>query len=100
MFLHLVLLNYLINLKIFSYKPENFPYVFNLREFSRLFKGLRGVRKEKVLLGLTIGFNPEIFIIAKWRHECQRFFTYMLIIDKEKDQSKSCIHEISLETLT
>ncbi len=80
--------------------PAKFHYVFNMRELSRIFKGLTGVRKDIVLSGSTLGFKPEIFIIALWRHECERVFVDKLTNNKEKDQVKNYIHEISLETFT
>ena len=71
-----------------------------MRELSRIFKGLTGVRKDIVLSGSTLGFKPEIFIIALWRHECERVFVDKLTNNKEKEQVKNYIHEISLETFT
>ena len=68
--------------------PAKFHYVFNMRELSRIFKGLTGVRKDIVLSGSTLGFKPEIFIIALWRHECERVFVDKLTNNKEKDQVK------------
>lgn len=80
--------------------PAKFHYVFNMRELSRIFKGLTGVRRDIVLSGSTLGFKPEIFLIALWRHECERVFVDKLTNNKEKDQVKNYIHEISLETFT
>jgi dynein heavy chain len=80
--------------------PAKFHYVFNMRELSRIFKGLVGVRRDIVLSGSTLGFKPEIFLIALWRHESERVFVDKLTNNKEKDQVKNYIHEISLETFT
>ena len=56
-----------------------------MRELSRIFKGICGVRRDIVLSGSTLGFKPEIFLIALWRHECERVFVDKLTMNKEKD---------------
>jgi len=65
--------------------PAKFHYVFNMRELSRIFKGICGIRKDIINTGSTLGFKPEIFMIALWRHECERVFVDKLTNNKEKD---------------
>ncbi len=80
--------------------PAKFHYVFNMRELSRIFKGITNVRKETVNSSSTLGFKPEVFLIALWRHECERTFVDKLTNNKEKDLVKNFINEISLESFS
>jgi len=65
--------------------PAKFHYVFNMRELSRIFKGITGIKRDIILSGSTLGFKPEIFMISLWRHECERVFVDKLTNNKEKE---------------
>jgi len=56
-----------------------------MRELSRIFKGITGIKRDIILSGSTLGFKPEIFMISLWRHECERVFVDKLTNNKEKE---------------
>ena len=64
--------------------PEKFHYVFNMRELSRVFKGILNVKKEVAKGAMQLeGMKSHIFLIALWKHECERVFADKLINNKE-----------------
>jgi dynein heavy chain len=68
--------------------PTKFHYVFNMRELSRIFKGILLVRKDIINSSSTIGIascKPEVFLVGLWRHECERVFADKMINNKDKD---------------
>jgi dynein heavy chain len=56
--------------------PAKFHYLFNMRELSRVFKGLLQVKKEAILGAsqFLAGLKPDVFLVGLWRHECERVF--------------------------
>lgn len=78
--------------------PSKFHYVFNLRDVSRVFKGFCQVKK-KTIMSCSSMFNkeitPELFLVALWRHECERVFIDKLIENKDKYDVLSYLNEIS-----
>jgi len=46
----------------------------------------------------SCGVEPEILLIALWKHECQRVFMDKLINNQDKDKVNNYINEITLET--
>lgn len=79
--------------------PNKFHYVFNLRDLSRIFKGVLQARRDVLNSSSTIGgMKSEIFLIALWRHECERVFVDKLINQKDKDDVLRYIQEIAMES--
>lgn len=67
--------------------PSKFHYLFNLRDVSRVFKGLCQIKADTIKAAKDIGTNkmkPEVFLISLWRHECERVFTDKLVNHKDK----------------
>ena len=67
--------------------PTKFHYIFNLRDVSRIFKGMCNVLPETIM---NVNFmpkseiRPELFMISLWKHECERVFIDKLNEPKEK----------------
>ena len=81
--------------------PSKFHYIFNMRELSRIFKGVLQTKKEVILSASSVGnMKPEVFLIGLWRHECERVFVDKLTNSKDKEQVLSYIQEISLENFS
>lgn len=77
--------------------PSKFHYVFNMRELSRIFKGCLQVRKDVInnsekTPGITM--KSDLFMIALWKHECERVFCDKLVNNKDKDTVMNYINEI------
>jgi dynein heavy chain, axonemal len=66
--------------------PSKFHYVFNMREISRIFKGVLNVRKEVINSSSTVGssMKPEVFMVGLWRHECERVFADKMVNNTDK----------------
>ena len=76
--------------------PAKFHYVFNMRELSRVFKGILGTRRDIINSCSAVGgMKPEVFLVGLWRHECERVFVDKMVNQKDKDQILSYIQEIS-----
>lgn len=59
-----------------------------MRELSRIFKGILGVRKEVITSSSAVGLStckPEVFLAGLWRHESERVFSDKMINNKDKD---------------
>ena len=55
--------------------PAKFHYLFNMRELSRIFKGILQVKRETLLNSSQVGhMKPEVFLVGLWRHESERVF--------------------------
>ena len=81
--------------------PSKFHYVFNMRELSRVFKGILQVRKDVLNSASTVGnMKPEVFLIGLWRHECERVFADKMINAKDKETIQNFIQDISLENFS
>ncbi|MCP4294576.1 MAG: hypothetical protein GY786_03120 [Proteobacteria bacterium] len=62
--------------------PSKFHYLFNLRDVSRVFKGICEIKPETIKKSGDIGvvnMTPDLFLIALWKHECERVFLDKLI---------------------
>ena len=60
--------------------PSKFHYVFNMRELSRIFKGMLNVKKETIIACEDVKpMKPEVFLVGLWRHECERTFVDKLV---------------------
>lgn len=81
--------------------PSKFHYVFNMRELSRIFKGILQVRKETITGTVDVApMKPEVFLVGLWRHECERTFVDKLVNTKDKETVMGYIQEISLEAFS
>ena len=67
--------------------PSKFHYVFNMRDLSRIFKGVLQVKKETINTCSSVGnlMKPEVFLIGLWMHECERVFVDKMTNQKDKD---------------
>lgn len=76
--------------KILLPSPAKFHYVFNMRELSRTFQGIcnvAGKPEHQVImktLNMPSGTSPEYYILALWRHECERVFEDKLVNIEDK----------------
>lgn len=80
--------------------PSKFHYLFNLRDVSRIFKGICQVNAETIKGAKDIGISklkPELFLIALWKHECDRVLTDKLVNEKDKLTANKIIEENCLE---
>lgn len=78
--------------------PTKFHYVFNMRELSRIFKGVLGTQRKVITSCSQVGnMKPEVFLVGLWRHECERVFVDKMTNYKDKDTIMGYINEISLE---
>ena len=70
--------------------PSKFHYTFTIRELARVFGGICGVAQKheyKVIekcLNIKEKVRPELFLIALWRHECDRTFIDKLTNNPDK----------------
>lgn len=81
--------------------PSKFHYVFNMRELSRIFKGILQATKETINKAAQIDkMKSELFLVGLWRHECERVFVDKLVNNKDKDTVLNYIREISLESFS
>lgn len=81
--------------------PSKFHYVFNMRELSRIFKGILQVRKEVINSSSSVGnMKPEVFLVGLWRHECERVFADKMVSNKDKETILGYILDISLDSFS
>lgn len=60
--------------------PAKFHYVFNMREISRIFKGILGVPKDVINKPQYVkAMKSEVLLVGLWRHECERVFVDKLV---------------------
>lgn len=81
--------------------PAKFHYVFNLRDVSRIFKGMVQVTSNTVNKVDRLNkseIKPEVFTIALWKHECERVFVDKLISVKDKEMTMNFINESTVES--
>lgn len=79
--------------------PAKFHYVFNMRELSRIFKGILVCKRDTFMNAKkACGIEAEVFLIALWKHECERVFVDKLTNNADKDKVKGYINEITIET--
>lgn len=83
--------------------PSKFHYLFNLRDLSRIFKGMCQISPETVRNSSTLGvanIKPALYIIALWKYECERVFCDKLINNKDKQTAIKYLNEISMENFS
>jgi dynein heavy chain len=92
--------------------PAKFHYIFNLRDVSRVFQGMLTcpidvVQNSKKIGGggevpegsVNPGLESDAFVIALWKHECERVFQDKLISKEDKDWLDKCMKSIVIEKL-
>ena len=83
--------------------PAKFHYNFTLRELSRVFQGVCGVVAKpdyKVIqdcLQIKDKIRSELFLIALWRHECERVFSDKLINNPDKKTFQDMLDRVTKE---
>ena len=81
--------------------PAKFHYVFNMRDLSRIFKGILQIKNQTITSCSAVGnMKPEVFLVGLWIHECERVFVDKMVNQKDKDQVLGYIKDISLETFS
>lgn len=81
--------------------PAKFHYVFNMREISRVFKGITAIRKDTIIKTSACEEykgKSDIFLVGLWRHECERVFVDKLVDLNDKKKVSEYIHDISIES--
>uniref|UniRef100_A0A7S0KFC3 AAA+ ATPase domain-containing protein n=1 Tax=Micromonas pusilla TaxID=38833 RepID=A0A7S0KFC3_MICPS len=84
--------------------PAKFHYLFNMRELSKVFQGLILAERDRFKNGVQhppFGGNvksPEGYLVALWRHECERVFVDKLTSYDDKNWTDSLIQKIIGET--
>merc|ERR1719230_557975 len=70
--------------------PAKFHYTFTIRELARVFGGIAKVaaqHEHKVIQNVSAlkeKISPQLFLIALWRHECERVFMDKLTNNPDK----------------
>ena len=77
--------------------PSKFHYLFNLRDISRIFKGMCEVDKETIMGEGECKLKPELYMITLWKHECERVFSDKLVNDKDKKTAFDLINNTCKE---
>lgn len=83
--------------------PQKFHYVFTIRELARVFQGIctvAGKPEYKVIqncLNIKQKVRPELFLIALWRHECDRTFVDKLITNGDKKVFSDLLDRVTKE---
>jgi len=83
--------------------PAKFHYNFTLRELARVFGGIcvvAGKPDHKVIancLNIKEKIRPELFLIALWRHECQRTFVDKLTTNADKKIFQDMLDRVTKE---
>jgi dynein heavy chain len=83
--------------------PAKFHYNFTIRELAGVFQGICGVAAKheyKVIqnqLNVKTKMRPELFLIALWRHECDRTFVDKLISNGDKKVFSDLLDRVTKE---
>jgi dynein heavy chain len=83
--------------------PSKFHYLFNLRDVSRIFRGMCQVKPETIngCAALPSGsLKPDGFLVALWRHECERVFIDKLTNNKDKQMIFGMIRDICVDVFS
>jgi dynein heavy chain len=70
--------------------PAKFHYQFNMRELSRVFAGVFEAPRESIV--------DETYLLALWRHECERVFSDKLTNAKDKEWENNEILRVISDT--
>lgn len=83
--------------------PAKFHYVFNMRELSRVFQGICSVAGKpdyQVImkcLNMPDNKDPNFFLMALWRHECERVFEDKLVNYDDKKVFHDLLDKVTIE---
>jgi dynein heavy chain len=83
--------------------PAKFHYTFTIRELARVFQGICTVAQKpdyKVIANcsnIKEKIRPELFLIALWRHECERTFVDKLISNQDKKTFQDMLDRVTKE---
>lgn len=83
--------------------PAKFHYTFTIRELARVFQGICTVAQKpdyKVIANCSNvkeKIRPELFLIALWRHECERTFVDKLISNQDKKTFQDMLDRVTKE---
>jgi len=83
--------------------PQKFHYIFTIRELARVFNGICKVAEKpdykviKDCLQIKQKIRPELFLIALWRHECDRTFVDKLITLQDKKIFSDLLDKVTKE---
>lgn len=84
--------------------PKKFHYVFNIRELSRVFQGIANVAKQswdyKVIQSASQAsgkMKSDQFLVALWRHECERVFEDKLLNLEDKKVFHDFLNKVSTD---
>ena len=83
--------------------PAKFHYIFNMRELSRVFQGITIVAQKpeyRVIANaskLNEKMRPDLFLIALWRHECERVFEDKLVTIEDKKVFHDQLDKVTIE---
>jgi dynein heavy chain len=83
--------------------PTKFHYVFNMRELSRVFQGICTVAAQleyKVIHNASNApgkMKSDLFLVALWRHECERVFEDKLINLNDKKVCHDYLEKVTIE---
>ena len=84
--------------------PAKFHYLFNMRELSKVFQGVILAERDRFKLGSTRppfrrrGHIPGGYLVALWRHECERVFCDKLTTHEDKDWGGELIMKLVRDT--
>ena len=84
--------------------PKKFHYVFNIRELSRVFQGLANVAMQSyefktihTAANAPGKMKSDHFLLALWRHECERVFEDKLLNVEDKKVFHDFLDKYSIE---
>ena len=83
--------------------PSKFHYLFNLRDVSRIFRGMCQTRPETITSCAALPgglLKPDGYMVALWRHECERVFVDKLTNHKDKNAILGMIRDICAEAFS
>ena len=86
--------------------PAKFHYLFNMRELSKVFQGLILAERDRFKLGVEhppFGGDvttPDGYLVAAWRHECERVFVDKLTTYEDKNWTDELITSIIKKTFS
>ena len=81
--------------------PSKFHYLFNLRDLSRVFKGICTVHPDTINQSSVVGtskLSSPLFLIMLWRNECQRVFIDKLVNKTDINKALLLLKDSAIES--